>query len=657
MHHPSLGGRIPILAAALAALLLPGAVRAQDEAIPLEGLVVTATPVPLALSALGTHVTVLDGDDLRARGLVRITDALRDVPGVTVVQNGSFGAVTSVFFRGGESDYVQVMVDGVQVNQPGGGFDFSGLTVEAVERIEVVRGPSSALHGSDAVAGVIHIITRDGARARPASLTVRGGNYGRWDGILSAAGGGDEASFGVTLSRYITDGVLPLNNAHDNTVLTGKASFRLDGDTRARFAGRIGERVYRFPTDFSGAIADENQQTFNDESSFSVELERGITERVQLRALATTYAVETGADDAPDGPADTLGFFGFQSLEAYRRNSLDLRANVALGLTLTGTVGAEYEEQTVRAFNESLSQFGVFTGRSDNSRENRAAYLHLAGGEGLVSANGGIRFEDNEFFGDFLTWQAGVSVRLAPASRIRAAAGRGIKEPTFFESFATGFVVGNPDLQPEVSDSWELGFEQEFLQGRVAVQATYFDQAFQDLIQYTGTPPAPGEPNYFNVARADASGVEASAQARLAAFRFGVDWTWLDTEVTDSGFDSGAGANFVEGEALLRRPEHTVGMTVDWTPYAASSLNLAVRRVGTRADRDFTAFPAAAVTLDAYTRVDLGGQFRVLEARGRRPSVDLLLAVENLLDEAYQEVFGFPAPGRAVALGGRIAVQ
>ncbi|HSG49110.1 MAG TPA: TonB-dependent receptor, partial [Longimicrobiales bacterium] len=573
-----------------------------------------------------------------------------------VVQNGPQGSVTSVFFRGGESDYVQVLVDGVQVNQPGGSFDFSGLTTEGVERVEVVRGPASALHGSDAVSGVIHVITRDGARASPAALVVQGGSHGRMDGTLSLAGGGERASYGVSLARYTGDGTLAFNNAHENSILSGKAALRLDDATRARISGRIAERRYHFPTDGSGALVDRNQFTFADESSLSVEVERTLGDKVQLRALASSYAVDGGTDDAPDGPADTLGFFGFQSLDSYRRSAVDVRVNVSLAPGLTTTVGGEYEIQRVRSFNESLSEYGPSTGRSANDRGNRAGYLHLAGGRGALSGNAGVRYEDNEAYGGFLSWQAGASWRVAGDFRVRAAAGRGIKEPTFFETFATGFTVGNPSLEPEVSTSWEIGAEQTLLQGRVALQATWFQQRFRDLIQYTFAPPAPGGSNYYNVAAARARGVEASASLALGPWRLGVDGSWLDTEVTDAGFDEGEGATFVQGEALLRRPTATMGLSLGWRPADALRLDVSARRTGSRWDRDFSDWPAAPVELSAYTRVDAGAEWTVLSPRGSRPGMDLLLRLENLGDARYQEVFGFPAPGRAVMVGGRLSM-
>jgi vitamin B12 transporter len=628
--------------------------QAQMDPVRIDGLVVTATAVPVALSTLGAHVTLLDGDELRSEGVLRITDALRTVPGVVVVESGSPGSVASVFMRGGESDYVQVLVDGVQVNQPGGGFDFSGLTTAAVERVEIVRGPTSALHGSDAVAGVIHIITRDGNGASPATLSVRGGSFGRMDAALSVAGGDDAASYGATLSRATTDGILEFNNRHENTVLSGKAAFRIDPDTRARLSGRIGQRRYHFPTDFTGALVDENQFTFADESSLAVELERVVHPRVRLRALATAYGVDGGTDDAPDGPADTLGFYGYQSQDSYHRSALDLRTTVGLWAGSSLTVGGEYEEQRIRSFNESLSQFGASGGRSRNDRGNRAGYLHVVGVGGAWGGNAGLRFEDNDRFGGFLTWQAGLSWQAPSGLRLRASAGRGIKEPTFFETFASGFTVGNPGLEPERSTSWEVGADQTLLDGRLRMEATWFNQDFRDLIQYTATAPAPGGPNYFNVAAASSRGIEAGLKAFLGPWSAGLDATWLDTRVTDAGFDQGPGASFVDGEPLLRRPEVTVSGFLDWSPDPRLSLGVSARRVGDRWDRDFGSFPAEPVLLGGHTLVDARAGWTVMEARPGRLGLALSLHVENLGDERYQEVFGYRGPGRAVYLGGTV---
>lgn len=622
--------------------------------VAIDGVVVTATPTPQQLSELGNHVTLIEGDAIRAGGISTVADVLREVPGIAVVRGGSYGAITSVFLRGGESDYVQVLIDGVQVNQPGGAFDFSSLTTENIERIEIVRGPSSALHGSDAVAGVIQIITRSGDGPTRTGAQFRAGSFGRFDSSVDMNGGSGSASWGVSLARYRTDGLLDFNNAHENTVLSGKASLDLDSRTRATVSARLGDRQYNFPTDFTGAVVDHNQFSYSDENSFSITLDRQVGNAVTLRALATSYSINSGTDDRQDTPADTLGSFGYQSLDAYRRNALDLQGSVDLTADAALTAGVEIEEQRVRSFNESLSQYGNSNGRSTNSRGNRAGYLHLSGSLGPASANVGVRVENNERYGDFTTWQVGLSLPIGETTRLRGVTGKAIKEPTFFETYAQGFALGNPDLNPETSTSWEVGVEQSLFAGDVHLQATWFDQSFRDLIQYTFITAGPTTPNYFNVAAADSRGLELGADARLGRVHLFGDFSLLRTEVVDAGFDSGPGASFVNGEALLRRPERSgrVGLDLEMTPRI--HLDAVARYTGDRSDRDFNAFPAAPVVLDAYTLFDVGVRAQVLRADGGRPGVELTVRAENLSDKDYVEVFGYRSTGRGVYLGGRL---
>jgi vitamin B12 transporter len=311
----------------------------------------------------------------------------------------------------------------------------------------------------------------------------------------------------------------------------------------------------------------------------------------------------------------------------------------------------------MRSFQESLSQFGPSNSRSENERDNRAVYAHVVTGLGAVDANAGLRVEDNQLFGGFTTWQVGASWQAAAGTRVRGSVGRGIKEPTFFEVFATGFAVGNPDLAPERSTSYEVGVEQELLGDALRLQATWFDQELTDLIQYSATTPQPGDPNYFNIAAAAARGVELGATWSLGAgLSLTGELTLLDTEVLDAGFQEGAGAAFVEGEALLRRPERQVRVAAGWNDGGPLRADVSLLRVGERSDRNFAAFPAEPVTLAAYSLVDASVQARVLEAREGRPGLTLFVRGENLLDEGYQEVFGFAAPGRGIYVGGRLHV-
>jgi len=265
VQRPPSARFVPLLLA-LALLLVippvPGRLFAQvgtepspDSAIVLGPVAATATPVPVSASALGRHASVLDGQRLRAEGVVDVAEALRSVAGVTVVRSGSFGAVSSIFLRGGESDYVRVLLDGVALNQPGGAIDLAGLTMENVDRIEIVRGSASGLYGADAVSGLIHVFTRRGEGGLADSATAFGGSYGRADGTLEFRGGNEAASFGVSPPRYHTDGILAFNNRHLNIVLSGGAEARIGSASTARLTARLEDRVYRFPTDGSGAAS------------------------------------------------------------------------------------------------------------------------------------------------------------------------------------------------------------------------------------------------------------------------------------------------------------------------------------------------------------------------------------------------------------------
>ena len=655
MHVARSAGLTPVLLATLAALPTPTRIAAQDKVYTLEGLVVTASPLPRAADAVAQHVTVLEADALRAEGIVSVADALRAVPGLQVVRGGSFGANTSLFMRGGESDYVQVLVDGVRVNQPGGAFDLSGLTLDNVERIEIVRGPASALYGSGAMTGVVQIITRTGDGPLRGSATVRGGSFGRTDVSAEISGGGAAAvGYGFSLARHRTDGILPFNNAFRNTVLSGAVRLRPDAATRARISVRLSDRAFHFPTDGSGNVVDTNAFTYADEAVLGLDVTRRVAPSVGLRALVTMHGFDGGTDDRPDGPGDTLGFYGFTSLDSGQRAAADLRVDLHAGATTVVSIGGNVEEERQRSFNESLSQFGPSTGRSDNRRWNRAGYVHAVTGRGPVAANAGLRVEDNERFGGFVTYQAGVSVALRPGTRIRASAGRGVKEPTFFENFASGFVRGNPDLKPERSRSWEVGLDQRALDGRLGLRATYFSQRFRDLVQFTFSPPQPSDPNYFNVAKADARGLELSADARVAALTLDAGYTYLSTEVVDAGFDEGPDAAFVAGAPMLRRPRHAWSLSAGYRAGARLRLDASLRFTGRRDDRDFSTFPATRATLDSYTLMDAGGQVTLWAAAPGRPGLDVLVRAENLLDERYQEVFGFPAPGRGIYIAGRM---
>ncbi|NIM52075.1 MAG: TonB-dependent receptor [Gemmatimonadales bacterium] len=627
------------------------------DTVQLGPVVVTATRLATPRASIAATVTVLDGDELKARGIRYVMDALREVPGLTVVQSGSFGSLTSVFLRGGESDYVKVLVDGAPINDPGGAVDFANLTTDNVERIEIVRGPVSVLYGSDAVSGVVQIFTRQGRGSARGELGVRGGTYGSLDVDVGLSGGTESVNYAFAFARSTTDGLHQFNSDYDNTVWSGLIRARPDPRTDAQLSLRYSDSEFHFPTDGIGEVVDENAFRLQDRLTGSLDIGRSLTDRLEARLLLALSETDGGLDDRADGPSDTLGFFGFSSVQAVARRSADLRLNLYATEGNVVTVGAQLEEETERSFSESHSQFGSSTASLDVNRSNYGYYaqVHATPLAGL-GITFGARLEDNERFGSFFTYRGGATYRLATGTRVRASIGKAFKEPTFFENFADSpFARGNPDLEPERTTSWEVGVEQVLLHGRLRLAATYFEQRFRDLIQFTFTVPAPGDPNYFNVAAANASGVEVEIRAvPLPEFTVGGSYTRLGADVVDAGFDAGPGAGFVVGERLLRRPTHTLAFGGSYRFLGRGSLSTRLSYVGNRDDRDFSTFPATPVVLPGYVRVDVAAEVGVVQRRGALPGFTATVRVENLFDEQYEQVFGFPSPRRTVLVGGRV---
>jgi vitamin B12 transporter len=663
-----------VAALAGAALLRAPALVAQQPAdtATLREIVVTATRLPTPLAAATSAVTVLTGAELSARGVATVGEALRSVPGADVVETGPFGSATSLFLRGGESDYVRVLVDGVPLNAPGGAVDLATLSTADVARIEVVRGPASVLYGSDAVSGVVQVFTRRGGGPPRWQLGGTGGTFGARSFAAAVAGGwgaegGGRAGAGgaggawrLSWSRFGDAGVYAFNNAYRNDVVGGSLALARGARGGARLAVRYNDALYHYPTDGSGNLRYQHQWQRGRGVVASLDAGRHFTPALEGRLLLGLDERTGRVDQEPNDAADTLGYYAFRSLDRLSRRSADARAIVHLGGGGGGavTAGVVFETEAERSHTLSLSrQYPSDTGLLVVSRWDRAAYAEaVTAPASRLSLNGGVRVERNEAFGSFVTTRAGAAYRLGAGGgwpKVRATFGTAFKEPSFFENYATGYVIGNPDLAPERSTSWDAGVEQGWWNGALVVSATWFAQRFRNLIQYTFTTPAPASPNYYNIAAARASGLELTARAAAGA---GVDlvaqYTYTRTAASDSGYD---GAAYAEGQRLLRRPTQAASVSATARlGRTAGSAGLTVYYVGDREDENFATFPATRVTLPAYVRVDLAGALPLLGGDGV-PEVTATLKVENLLDARYQQVLNFPSRRRAVFVGVRLA--
>jgi vitamin B12 transporter len=640
---------------ALALLVVPVAVAGQTPAdtVELNPVIVTATRLPASAAGLPATVTVLRGGDIREQGIHAVFEALRVVPGAAVVQTGSFGGQTSLFVRGGQSNYVKVLVDGVPVNQPGGSFDFANLTTDNVERIEVVRGPASVLYGSDAVTGVVQIFTRRGTGAGRAEASVRGGTYGTLVWEAEASGGSQLATYAVSISRFTSDGMYAFNNRYHNTVFSGLARVVPDDRTDATLTLRYGDGVFHFPTNGAGKPRDHNQFSYGGGPTLGLDLGHYFSRQLEARLLLATNETNGGFDNRPDSTADSTRF---QNLDDVRRSSADLRANLYLPSGSVVTLGTVVEQERERSFNVCQTSFGDCTTLPiDSARSNAAFYAqavtNLGGRFGLTT---GVRLEDNQRFGAFVTYRLGAVYRPAGGTRLRVTAGTGFREPSFFENYSPGYTVGNPDLHPEHSRSWELGVEQWLARERASVSATFFDQRFVDMIDYNPNA-APGAPNYYNVAAADANGVELGLRlAPAGPVSVAASYTYLHTEIANPGYDPSSGTSLAAGQPLIRRPRHSARLDAGYRLTGRGAMSLAVTYVGDRQDQDFSAFPFPRVILPSYARVDLATQIDLLRPRGGTPGLAVSARVENLLDHGYEDVKNFPARGRTLLVGGRL---
>lgn len=633
----------------IAAVLLL-AFTVQDTVV-LKPVVVTATRVAMPADAVAAAVTVISGASLRERGVRTVGEALRETLGATIVETAGPGSQTSLLLRGGESDYVKVLLDGVPLNQPGGAHSFARLTTDDVDRIEIVRGPVSVLYGSDAVAGVIQIFTRTGLGAAHVEAEGGVGSYGENRAAATVTGGAGHLAYSLAFSRFASDGLYRVNNDYRNSVVTARVRFTPDARSDAAVTVRHGDAVFHYPTDGAGRIVDANQFATDRGPAVSVELGRRLSGRVETRLLFGTTENDSRLDDDPDAPGDTTLIF--HSRDRVRRRNAEVRANWQAGPATVITGGIGFEDARLRhtddcQFYSGGSFFDCSGAPMDRTRRTHALFLQWLGGIGrAVSANLGARVEDNQQFGTFVTWRTGVAWRLDAATRLRAAAGTGFKEATFLEAYSTGFVIGNPNLHPERSLSWEAGIEHTIPGSAVAVAVTYFDQRFRDLIVYDFT----RTPNYINIAAAQSRGAEV-----------GVDWTvrsgtvaslvytYLDTRVLDAGGDN----TFEAGKRLIRRPTNAATLRLTSGLAHRGTATIGVRFTGDRDDLDFSTFPATRVTLHPYARLQAAVEYDVLRGRGSGPGVTLQAQGENLLGDTGREIANYPVRGRTLFFGMRV---
>jgi vitamin B12 transporter len=613
-------------------------------------VVVSASKVPRPAATLSQAVTVISGADLRARGVTRVSDALREVPGAALVQSGSYGAVTSLFLRGGESRYTKVLIDGVAVNASGGSFDFSHLTTDNIDRIEIVRGPASVLYGADAVSGIVQIFTRR-ADASRATLGLRGGTYHSLDLDGDVSGATGLGGFTVAGAQHSSDGILPFNNEYRNGTLSSSINLAKSATGDAVVSARYTSAEFHYPTDFTGAPVDTNSYRVQHRLTVGLNAGRNLSPNVQARLLAGSNDVIDLTEDIAtpfDAPAPQHSAFRSRG---YRR-SVEGRLAFFLPAQTTLTVGTAYERESEHSSN-GAGDVGGPTTETDSFDANRygiAYYTELLGAlTDRVAYTVSGRVDDNSDYQRYATYRLGANASVFPRLRLRASISSAFNAPAFNELRPTLYTVGSPDLRPERIHSAEMGLIASLAPDVLELNASYFTQRFSDLIQFVNGAPPDFKGSYANLTEATSNGYEAEAQLfPQSVWRGSASFTVVNPRV--SSVDPAYQGGDQVGDALIRRPTHSGAATISFVP-KLGTLSVAARYVGKRPDLDFTQFPSPRVTLPAYTKVDLSAEYP-LSVRSLS-GLSLNARIDNLFDRRYEEVLHFATPRRTFFVGVR----
>lgn len=628
------------LSALLASTILPAA--AQDRLarpVLLPEIVVSATRNPTLAAEVASSVTVITADEIERRQLRTLADVLRDVPGLNLVQTGGPGGLTSVFLRGTNANHTKVLIDGVDAGDPSsanGGFDFAHLRTGDIERVEVLRGPQSGLYGSDAIGGVINIITKTGAGPARVTGFVEGGSFGTFNQGVGLSGSLQRFSYAVNAAHFRSDdtpvtppSLLPPGRKNNPNVYDNKSvSTRLGADLTNNFdvgltARFIESRLNYTADDFSTFPATPNgdQNYGNNRELFTratahLSLFDGTFD--QTAGLAyTDYRRRDVGPDGSVGPASPSFFRG-------DRVKLDWLGNIKVADDQILSLGAETQADTIDNATRATNN-------------NNAGFVQLQSkfGERLFSTLS-LRHDDNERFGGKTTYRVAPAVAVPETgTKFLGSVGTGFKAPSLdqlFTNYPMFNFLGNPNLQPEESFGYDAGFEQALFEKRVRFGATYFHNDIDNLIATndSGT-------SYANVAKAETFGAESFiAWTPLGWLGLRADYTY--TIARDEVLD----------RPLLRRPKHKASLTADVQASDALTLSATVLYVGPRVDgnRDFSIQRQKG---DGYALVNLAGSYDLGNG------VAVFARVENLLDREYEDPNGFLRPGFGAFAGVKVA--
>jgi vitamin B12 transporter len=644
-----------VLATALAFFLLTAAAAQpagdddqQKTPPPRHDVVVTANRVETPEREVGSSITVITAEDLARTRKSFVLEALQEVLGLSAVQNGGPGAAAAVLIRGANSEHTLVLLDGVELNDPinpSRSFDLAHMPLSQVERIEILRGPQSPLYGSDAMGGVINIITKTGRGKPRLAFMAGGGSLPSFTGDLGISGSGDRADYSVALSHNRTAGVSAASAAYPGNAekdgyrnLSLSTRFGLAVGPKARLSLTARATRARTEIDNFGGPGGDDPNSVQDYASSLVRLQfRGLSANNLWEKTLVVSWVQAQRDYF--NPPDEL--HPDESEEGAYRSSLlklDWQNDFYLHPSHTLTAGLEIEQEQGRSDYTAETAWGPVESRFPSTRAGSAGLFVLDHWKfrDRLFISAGLRADRHARAGSAVTF------RLAPAylvpstgTKLRAALGTGFKSPSLYQLFAPGTSwgpIGNAALRPERTTGWEAGFEQALAGRRFVLGATYFRNSFRDLIDFDFSL------GYVNIGRALTSGIELSLEARpVEPMTFRAAYTGLRAR------------DATTGAGLLRRPRDKFSAELAARLFGRFDLAASLLYTGRRTDRDFSAYPYPEVTLPGYALLGLALSTPV----GR--NFDVFVRFDNILDVRYEPVWGYGAPGFSLSAGIRLA--
>ncbi|MDO9368722.1 MAG: TonB-dependent receptor [Sphingopyxis sp.] len=634
----------------LAAASASSAASAEDaaHAVAADGdsIIVTATRAPLTLDEVPSSIAVLDKAAIDRAQDIGVTELLLRTPGISMSRNGGYGTSTSLRIRGAESEHTVAVIDGVKLNDPSstsGGFNFTNLLAGDISRIEVLRGPQSILWGSQAIGGVVNIVTASPEKSLEGSFDLEAGSRETVSARAAIGGRTGPLSWRIGGQRFTTDGISSHARAfggverdgYRNSSVSGRAELALADNVSVDVRGTYSSgRV-----EFDGFNADSNDYGLNKEFVGYAGLNFDLAGGRFRNRVAYAYTDTNRDNFNPDRARP-------RSFEADGKNRRwEYQGSFAVSDRISAIFGVENERSDFRSRSPAASLATPVPAFARGKAELTSVYgqLSVEPIDGLT-LNGGVRYDDHDRYGGQTLFAAGGVWRLSTGTVLRASYGEGFKAPSLYQLFSE---YGNVGLDPEEAHGWEAGIEQHLFDRKFVVGATWFDRTTTNQIIYnpcsgTSTNPmcfVPGAPAtrrfgyYSNVARSEAHGVEAAAALTLGGLTLDGNYSWVVAEDRSPG-----AVNF--GKWLPRRPRNTANASASYAFGFGLDVGAAVRWSGKSYDN-----ATNAQRLDDYTLVDLRAEYALSDA------VKLFARAENVFDENYMTVFRYGALGRSIYAG------